>query len=165
MEGLGILFILAVIPITILVIAINIDNCHESVANDRDGIKCPKCNSDIGDDYEFCTECGVNIKNYNKCPKCKKQISEDMNWCSHCGEKLIINKTKDIKYRKTNKKATTGFILSLVSIILHFVALLSLYLCITSLSEMNEKNEGGKGLAVSGIVISVLYVLVTIYNM
>lgn len=96
MEGLGILFILLAIPIIVFVIAVkSIDNCYGNVGNYKEGIKCSKCNNDIGKDYEFCTKCGVNIKNYNKCPKCKKQISEDMNWCSHCGEKLTINKTND----------------------------------------------------------------------
>ena len=69
------------------------------------------------------------------------------------------------KINKTNSQAISGFIFSILSIFLHIIAFYSVYKSIKALSEIEKTNEKGIGLAISGIIISSLYILVFFYNL
>ena len=55
---------------------------------------------------------------------------------------------------KTNTLAVVGFILAFIVPFVGFI------LSIISLNQIKKKNEGGKGLAISGIVISIVFMVV-----
>jgi len=64
-------------------------------------------------------------------------------------------KTKDAT-QKTNGLAIAGFVCSF------FVQIVGLVLSIIGLSQINKTGEGGKGLAIAGIIISAAGIILTI---
>lgn len=50
--------------------------------------KCIKCNFELADDAEFCSECGERQTLSKKCPKCGNIIEHDTMFCPECGKKI-----------------------------------------------------------------------------
>ena len=62
-----------------------------------------------------------------------------------------------VQQNKTNTLCIVGFILSLLCF-----NVIGLIVCIIGLNSAKKKNEGGRGLAIAGIVISVITLIITI---
>lgn len=150
------------------------DTVIEKVNTKREehGYKCPACDCDIKEEFEYCPSCGIeleiNIEELNKCPECKKELSSTMKWCPYCGERLTDKyhqnqMMKNSEISETNSKALLGFILSLVALFVNIISFISFYLCIRAIDEINKKGQNGKGIAIAGIVISALFILKYIY--
>ena len=62
-----------------------------------------------------------------------------------------------VQQNKTNTLCIVGFILSLLCF-----NLIGLIVCIIGLNSAKKKNEGGRGLAIAGIIISVITIVITV---
>ena len=106
------------------------------------------------------------------CHLCGKEIDEGSNFCPYCGARIKATPTEENEPKtekdeffdapppppvyqqtpapqaKTNSLALIGFILSF------FFALGGLICSIMGLRQCNQTGEGGRGLAIAGIVIS-----------
>ena len=51
--------------------------------------ECPKCNSFIEDDSDFCDQCGSEIF-YKECVDCKRVNRPIAKFCSNCGSKNLV---------------------------------------------------------------------------
>ncbi len=118
----------------------------------------------------FCSKCGANIPN-------------DAKFCPECGAKAAVfpgktqtgaNPSYQTPERKpweemppapSNGFAIAGFVLSLVAIFLFpyfIVQILALIFSGIGLSRADRLNGSGKGLAIAGIVISIILLIIAI---
>ena len=108
------------------------------------------------------------------CPRCGNMVNENDNFCGYCRNSLnnnieqmnnqnMVNNNinQNINTVKTNSLAITGFIMSIASPALccGLLSLPSLIVSIIGLSKVNKTKENGKGLAIAGIIISVITIL------
>ena len=99
------------------------------------------------------------------CTYCGKEIDENDNVCGYCGNAINKNNTEVINIvnntNKTDGFATAGFVLSLVSFFCcGFTSVIALIFSIVGLVNCNKHGTNGKGLAISGIVISTILIFV-----
>lgn len=81
------------------------------------------------------------------CKNCGKQIDDNSIMCVHCG--AVVNDPTTIK--KTNTMSIVGFILSFI------IPIVGLICSIMGLKKADTECGGkGKGLAIAGIIISIL---------
>ena len=117
----------------------------------------------------FCVHCGSNLEGgSNVCPNCGAKVEES----NGAVETVVVdtpNQNTNQTYQKpntnpTNGLAVSGFITSLVSLILccGSLSLISLILSILGAVDAKKKNGSGNGLAVAGIIISVVGMLLVI---
>jgi len=98
------------------------------------------------------------------CKQCGTQLVESSEYCSKCGASVDV----DSKKEKTNILALIGVILAGVSIFLNFwgiVGISAIVLSVIGLIQINNSNEKGKAMAITGISIgafSVLYAFIMI---
>ena len=99
------------------------------------------------------------------CIKCGNQLNDNDTICNNCGTEIIqnkeniqVNQTIINSKPKTNGLAIAGFVTSLVNLLLccGSISIISLILSIVGLVQVNKNNEGGKGLAIAGIIISAI---------
>ena len=103
-----------------------------------------------------------------KCGECGKQVSNRAKSCPHCGNpiKEEIIKKVDVK---TNSYAIAGFVLSIVAWLISpygLMAIVSTFLSAHGIDQINKSKgkEKGKGLAVFGLIFSILVFFARIYS-
>ncbi len=79
------------------------------------------------------------------CKTCGKEIDDNAYVCPHCGVKTNV-----VTEKKTNTLAIVGFVLSF------FFAIAGLICCIIARRQIKESAEGGAGLALAGLIISIV---------
>jgi len=89
------------------------------------------------------------------CPHCGKAAEDDAAFCPRCGSSLTTNNTENNAYQptqpqKTNGMCIAGFVLSF------FIPIVGVILSIIGKKQAAERGEGGDGLALAGIIISIL---------
>lgn len=94
------------------------------------------------------------------CKNCGKEIDDKAAICPYCG---VPTHPEAPVATKTNTLAIVGFVLSF------FVAIAGLVCSILARKQCRERGEGGEGLAIAGIIISIaemsivrLYVLIIV---
>ena len=94
------------------------------------------------------------------CPKCGKEMKEDENFCSSCGGQI------ELQADKADKFALTGMILGLVSIIAWIIPLFGypIAICGIVFSAKGLKSTTGKGKAIAGLILSIIFLLLTLGN-
>lgn len=93
---------------------------------------------------KFCGRCGSKLVD-DKCPKCDVKVE------------------KNVDTSKTNGLAVAGFVLSIISLCCCGVtSIFGLIFSIIGLVDCNNKNQEGKGLAIAGIIISGIFILLSI---
>ena len=97
------------------------------------------------------------------CYNCGNDIYEGDNYCTNCNAKLNQTPTKpSIQFNQniqgTNIQAIIGLVLSIVGF-----AFLGLIFSIIGLSNANKLNQNGKGLAIAGIIISILRIILLMF--
>ena len=102
------------------------------------------------------------------CGYCGGELKDDAKFCNMCGNKcnsLHINNTSVqpiIKVEeKTNSSAIIGFIFSLLSII--GLSIPGLALSAYGIANSKQCNGKGKGLAVAGLVISIISSIILLF--
>ena len=88
------------------------------------------------------------------CRNCGEQIDDQAVICPHCG--VPTHHMNQQTGSKTNTLAVVGFILSF------FVALAGLICSIIGRKQCLERNEGGAGLALAGIIISAISIGISV---
>ena len=113
------------------------------------------------------------------CSGCGKEIEEEVQYCPHCGKNLRVQpsetaveqqaeKPRQNKEIKINTLSIIGFVISLISLFLNFFGIVGIGAVIVSviaLMQIKEKNENGKGFALTGVIVgsvSVLYAFIII---
>ena len=94
------------------------------------------------------------------CSNCGKELTEGQNICPNCGT-FIKNEVNDL-----DKKATTGMILGLIGIIAWLLPLAGypITICGIVFSSKGMKSQTGKGKAVAGLVLSIIFLVFTFFN-
>jgi Na+/proline symporter len=109
-------------------------------------MKCPSCGAELNNNDTFCTSCGKRV---DGATQTATGTTTDNN--------QIIQENKTNK-KTNNKKAITGFIISIVSLIVagYILGSIGAILSAQSYNEIKENNESGKGFAIAGIIIGIL---------
>ena len=105
------------------------------------------------------------------CRVCGKEINDEAVICPHCGcsvkdEPTVSKSASGEKTGKSNVMSIVGFILSLVSLLISLfgtVATAGLVLSIIGLVQCNQKGERLKGLAIAGLIVSIVSLIYTVY--
>ncbi len=91
------------------------------------------------------------------CNNCGKEIDNNAAICPYCGvvaNKNALNSATNIN--QSNTMATVGFVFSF------FIAIVGLICSIIGLKRAPEFGGNGKGLAIAGIIISIISIIFTI---
>ncbi|MDR2647737.1 MAG: zinc-ribbon domain-containing protein [Oscillospiraceae bacterium] len=115
------------------------------------------------------------------CSNCGNQVAENALSCPYCGFAMQSPPRNDQPYYQQTyqqndqqpyrqpaqgKIGTNLFcLLGLIFTIVPIVPFAGLILCIIGLSDAKKKNEGGRGLAIAGIVIALISVVIGIIVM
>ena len=102
------------------------------------------------------------------CSNCGKDVANDMKFCDKCGNRLY-NETESLEVNNTdgqmntkpklNIMALVGFILGCVSLLINFwgiVGIIALVFSIVGYAQISNNSEGGKGLAIGGIILGAI---------
>ena len=134
---------------------------------------CKNCGNALDDNTTFCPFCGANQSIGAKCPNCGKEISGKPCYCPECGTYLGGNAQNYKTYtapnptytpsqrtyeeeQKYSGMAIAGFILSF------FVPILGVIFSIIGLNQCKNEGRKGHGLAVAGIVISIVFFVINL---
>lgn len=85
------------------------------------------------------------------CRNCGSEIDDRAVFCPHCG--VATSNEMQPASGKTNTMSVVGLVLAF------FFPIVGLVLSIIGLRQCREKGEGGRGLAIAGIVISILEII------
>lgn len=100
------------------------------------------------------------------CSKCGVELEGEQKYCARCGNRLDSDNGSLEVVEKVDKDANTGFILGLVSIVAWFIPLFGypVTICgiVFSSKGLSSKNRHGK--AVAGMVLSIIFLVVTLIN-
>ena len=96
----------------------------------------------------------------NFCKNCGKELKEGQNVCPNCG--TIIRSEEET----TNKKAVTGFILGIISIVAWLLPLAGypVSICGIVFSSKGLKSTTNKGQAIAGLILSIVFLVFTLIN-
>jgi len=125
-------------------------------------IKCNECKKEVSDKATACPKCGNPIQSQNTnrfCIECGNEIGPNDVKCKYCYSILQKNNIVYVE-RKNNSMAITGFVLSIVSILLPILAIPGFIFSCIGLSQCSKRNEKGYGLATAGFIISLFFLLV-----
>lgn len=102
------------------------------------------------------------------CSNCGKELNEQQDVCLNCGVNIGKIQTVDnsIENPKAYSNALTGFILGLVSILAWIIPLFGFPITICGIiwSVGGLKSQKRKGLAIAGLVLSIVFLVITLIN-
>ncbi len=86
------------------------------------------------------------------CKNCGKEISDNAYVCPNCGVKVEndANEKNPLAEKRTNPLAIVGFVLAFL------IPIAGLICSIIGKKQCAERNEGGAGLALAGLIISIV---------
>ena len=119
---------------------------------------------------KFCTQCGSALEEGSAvCPNCGNKIRS-------VEEEVVVNNpepmvNQNVSYenngevKKNNVFALVGFIISLVNILCcGSFSIFGLVFSIIGLVESKKQNGNGKGMAIAGIIISSIFIVLSILS-
>lgn len=89
------------------------------------------------------------------CRNCGREISDIAYVCPNCG--VLVNGSPTVG-KKTNTLSIVGFILAF------FVPIAGLVCSIIARKQIHANNEGGAGLALAGLIISIVEIALTVIS-
>lgn len=104
------------------------------------------------------------------CENCGSSLNEEQQVCLKCGVKVkdiqINNNAIATSEAKGKGSATAGFVLGLVSIIAWIIPLFGypVTICGIIFSAKGLKCPSKKGMAVAGLVLSIIFLILTLIN-
>ena len=119
---------------------------------------CSKCGYKNADDSKFCVSCGASMVQ-----------TDDLNQnieAKECGEVVAGSEQScEPAVKKFSGKAITGFVLSLTGIIVAglICGILGIIYSAIAFSDIKNKNLKGRGLAIAGLVISIIDIVIMIF--
>lgn len=122
---------------------------------------CKNCGAKLEDNSKFCASCGSEVA-VEAQTEVNTSIEEQatVTPSNDDAPKSIENPTP----KKFSGKGIAGFVLSLVGMIIFGIpcGILGIIFSSIALKEVKTKNLKGKGLAIAGLVISIIDVVLTI---
>lgn len=99
----------------------------------------------------------------NFCKYCGKELTESQDICSNCGKKVDETNTQATT---ENKNAIRGFVLGIISVIAWIIPLFGypVTICGIVFSAKGLNIKTNKGLAIAGLVLSIIFLIFTIIN-
>ncbi|MBD5636979.1 MAG: zinc-ribbon domain-containing protein [Clostridia bacterium] len=107
---------------------------------------CQHCGNQIDDDAKFCPKCGAKINEAPAPQGEKDEFFRDVPPSPPAYQQPYYAQQQPSN--KTNTLAVIGFVFSFL------ISIVGLICSIIGLQQCNQTKEGGKGLAIAGIVIS-----------
>ena len=128
------------------------------------------------------------------CKSCGARLYKNAKFCAHCGDKVeeiedsistITNEEQPstnnevltslpsantqsevIEKKKFSGKAITGFVLSIVGLFFAGIpcGIIGIIFSSIALGDIKRKNYGGKGLAIAGLVVSIITLVLSIFS-
>ena len=115
---------------------------------------CSNCGSEVGLDDNVCGNCGNVINNNASIP---------VNNYQSINNAQSFNNSQPIQNNQTDGFAVAGFVLSLLSILCcGGTSFLGLIFSIVGLVNCNKTGRDGKGLAITGIVLSAIILILIV---
>ena len=109
----------------------------------------------------YCKNCGTELDEHNVCPNCPAPEAEN-------NQILLDSNTDGVRSeeKKYSGKCIAGFVLSLVGFIVFAIpcGVLGLVFSSLGMKEADTNALKGKGLAISGLVVSILDIVFGLYN-
>ncbi len=119
---------------------------------------------------KFCTQCGSALEEGSVvCPNCGNKIrsaEENVVTAEPVVNQNVSYDNNNGTVKKSNTFALVGFILSLVNILCcGAFSIFGLVFSIIGLVESKKQDGNGKGMAIAGIIISSIFVVLSILSM
>lgn len=97
------------------------------------------------------------------CRNCGKELNEEQSVCLKCG---IAVTSVSQSNEKTDKNAVVGFILGLIAIVAWLIPLFGypVSICGIVFSAKGLKSPTNKGKAIAGLVLSIIFLILTLCN-
>ena len=112
-------------------------------------MKCSKCSAELEDNAKFCPQCGAPVgDDYVQHEQAQTQ-NQSQSQGQPQGNTAYV-------YQRTNGFAIAGFVLSF------FVPILGIIFSAIALKQISDRGEGGKGLAIAGLVLSIVWICVAL---
>ena len=115
---------------------------------------------------KFCTQCGSPLEEGSAvCPNCGNKIKSVEEEVVYSNPEPV---NQNVSYdngtpKKNNTFALVGFIISLVNILCcGTFSIFGLVFSIIGLVESKKQNGNGKGMAIAGIIISAIFIVLSI---
>ena len=132
---------------------------------------CSNCGKQIENEAGFCTSCGTKISNgMNEEETATVQNAQNPNTINYNNQEYPYlaysneQNSENVKLKPFSTKAIIGFILPFIG---YFVAgiicgIVGIVLCSLALKEVEAKGMRGKGLAIAGLVLSIICTVVCV---
>ena len=107
----------------------------------------------------YCEKCGVLLNENNICPNCNTQTAE-----TEADKAVTTDNNEQTTAKKYSGKSITGFVLSLVGILIAAIpcGIIGLVFSALGMKDTETPQYKGKGLAISGLVISIIDIVLGI---
>ncbi len=121
-------------------------------------MKCAKCSAELEDNAKFCPQCGAPVGDdyVQHEQQAQTQNQSQPQWQSQGYAQGQPQGNTTYVYQRTNGFAIAGFVLSF------FVAILGIIFSAIALKQISDRGEGGKGLAIAGLVLSIVWICVAL---
>lgn len=111
----------------------------------------------MDDNAKFCPQCGAPVgEDYVQYEKSQTQYQSQAQGPAQGQAQGQPQGPGTYVYQRTNGFAIAGFVLSF------FVAILGLIFSAIALKQIGDRGEGGKGLAIAGLVLSIVWICVAL---
>ena len=113
---------------------------------------CPNCSAELNDNAKFCSICGAAITGDQKS---EEKTAEQTAWEQRAAysQNGYSRQATDQAYPlSTNGFAIAGFVCAFI------LPILGIIFSAIAMKQIDERKEGGKGLAVAGLVISIVWI-------
>ena len=126
---------------------------------------CKYCGNQLNDGAKFCASCGAKVEENPTTKQETEQVNltNELNITNETTQPNLTISTK----KKYSGKSIAGFVLSLVGFIVAALpcGILGIIFSSTSFNEIRTKNLKGRGLAIAGLVISIIDIFGGIINL
>lgn len=126
---------------------------------------CGNCGAQLEDGAQYCPYCGSRFEGETRQPESTGMQTQSAPQYTTQTQYTNPVASPSAESRKTNGFAVAGFVLGLVSIVLSWCCcfpitpILGIIFSAVALSQIPKTGEGGKGLAVAGLIISILCIV------
>lgn len=100
------------------------------------------------------------------CTNCGNELADGADVCVKCGAFVKKSSNNNNAVESADRNANTGLILGLISILAWFIPLFGypVTICGIVYSSKGLKSATSKGKAIAGLVLSILFLIVTLIN-
>lgn len=119
---------------------------------------CPNCGQKVNEsDSQFCINCGYNL---SQNAQVYNNVNPNVNAYNYNNVQPVSNNSG-----YSNGMGITGFVISLISLILCCGSLswLSLIFSIIGINKAKKNNGAGQGLSLAGLIISIIGLLIFLF--